>query len=208
VIAAGVLALAAKAIAAVGIGLAGGRRLRPALALLAGGVVADAAREVLGALVLRPARAALGSGVPYAGWTRAAFHADQALFLAWPFGVLALSLWAWRRRWMPALDAWIASCLLFFYAYPSLRSDPLGRAYALVAAGCALWGLLAVALRTERAGRVQLVALLLLAGECATLAGPYVARPFESWPIAQVTWTIAFAGITLAAWWGRWTRRA
>lgn len=200
------IALAAKGVCAAA--TASERRLRPAFALVLGGLGADVMREALGLFVLRPERALLGHGVPYAGWARAAFHADQALFLAWPFGVLTLSAWAWRRRWTPVLDAWMASWLLFAYAYPDLRGETLGRAYGLVAAGCVLFSLAMVALRKERAGALQLVSLLFVAGECATLAGPYLFRPFESWGLGQATWTVTFTAAALAALGSRWMRPA
>lgn len=203
------IALAAKGGCALA--TAAEHRLRPALALLLGGLAADVLREALGAYVLRPERALLGPGVPYAGWTRAAFHLDQALFLAWPFGVLALSWWAWRRSGFAVqliLAAWLINVHALASRYPALRGEALGHAYGLLAAFCAALSLCAVALRRERAGALQLVSLLLVAGECATLAGPYLGRPFETWGLGQATWTFVFAAAALAALSGRWTRRA
>lgn len=185
------------------------RELRPVSALVIAGLVVDVLREALGSLVLRPARVELGPGVPYSGWTRAVFHADQALFLVAPFAVAALSWWAWRKASpMRAAVVWGAVGLVAVTKYPGLRGDALGTFYGLVTAGCVLWSLAAVALRRERAGALQLVSLLLVAGECATLAGPYLSRPFASWGLGQVTWTLTFAAASLVALGARWMRPA
>lgn len=182
------------------------RAHRPAAGLLLAGLVSELVRELLGAWVLRPERARLldlVGGVeahrpPFAGLVRGVFHLDQALFLAWPAGVATLAWWAMRRRdGRTALLQHVlllAACMAVFASrYPELRGASLGSAYRWTAVACIGSALTSVAMKTERFGRVQLVALLLVAGECATLAGPYLGDPFGLWWLAQATWMLPFA---------------
>jgi hypothetical protein len=60
------------------------RHVAKYLAIIA---IADPLRAGLGWLVLRPAREALGPRVPYRGFARWVFHADQGLFLVGPLGL-------------------------------------------------------------------------------------------------------------------------
>lgn len=180
---------------------------RTAEALLA----ADLGRLAISSLVLGPARAA--GRTPFAGWERAAFHASQALFLGRPFAIAALCWALFSNRGKHAACAlaglWIGCSILVAVSYPELRGDAL--------ASCYRWHQLmfgiAVGLASIlddrpdpwrfRAGRAHLVALLLVAGLAAELAGPYLGDAFASWWTAQVSWIPILLGVALAAAWGR-----
>jgi len=171
------------------------------------------AADLLGLLL---AQLLAGATTPYAGWRRAAFHASQAAFLAWPAGVAWL---AWERladapsaaraRWLLA-SCYPATLALLARSYPGLRGERLADAYRAVQVVCAVVGacaLLADRPRGFRVGRAQLVALALLAGLGAELSGPYLTAPFTSWWTAQVTWTLTLTAVAVAAAWRRpWTR--
>lgn len=166
----------------------------------------DLGAMALKLLVLEPARS--GGHVPYEGAARLAFHATQLAFLAWPFGAAWIAWRLFARGPGHALlaGAWGACALLLAARYPALRGEALLGAYRWVHVGCllgALASLLAPRPDRFRAGRAHLVALLVVAGAAAELAGPYVAAPFASWWTAQASWSLALAAVALAATWRR-----
>lgn len=180
------------------------RPSRPLCAALWGLLAADVARAALAALVLAPARLRLG-GAPYGGLPRVAFHAEQALHLAWPFVALGLCghlLTEVRRRaWGFAAILWGSVALGFAATYPAVRGEDLIRGYRGVqAVACGLAAVTSVLGRRPpgfRAGPEHLAALLLVAGCAAELAGPYL-HAGGPWWLAQVTWPLALAGVCLA----------
>lgn len=189
---------------------------RPAAVLLLAGLVNELVRELLGRWVLRPERARLldlVGGVeelrpPFSGVVRDVFHLDQALLWAWPAGVAVVVWWAMRRRDGRTALLQHALLLAAFVTvlagrYPELRGAALGSVYRWATVACIGSALVAVAMKVERFGRVQLVALLLVAGECATLAGPYLGDPFGLWWLAQATWVLPFALICVVTTRGR-----
>ncbi|RTL30568.1 MAG: hypothetical protein EKK55_01820 [Rhodocyclaceae bacterium] len=168
---------------------------------------ADLVRWALSLAVLEPARA-LGR-TPFEGATRWAFHATQALFLAWSFGVVVL---AWRllaRGPFARVFAgvWAAIAALLAAGYPELRGAALGDLYRwiqLAAIGLALLAVAAPRPRTFRAGRAHLCTCFLIAGLGAELAGPYLAKNvFTAWWVAQATWMPVLVAVALAATWSR-----
>jgi hypothetical protein len=149
---------------------------------------------------------------PYAGAARGLFHVSQALTLAWPVGVAALS-WHLLTRLRPVswmAVPWLGATASLALRYPSLRGEALGDALRQCQASGLVLGLLALlGARPDgfRVGRAHLVALALLAGLGAELSGPYLTAPFTSWWTAQVTWTLTLTAVAVAAAWRRpWTR--
>lgn len=174
-------------------------------------LAADATRLLLSALVLDPARAA--GRVPYMGAERLAFHASQALFLAWPVGVAALvaRLFARGPTWLAFALLLPVAMIFFAGTYPSLRGAELGDAYRAAQVGAIALALASLTLPRPaaiRAGRGHLVALFLLGGVTAELAGPYVAEPFASWWTAQISWLVVLGAIVVASTWStQWAPR-
>lgn len=149
---------------------------------------------------------------PYAGAARGLFHASQALTLAWPVGVAALS-WHLLTRLRPVswmAVPWLGATAALALQYPALRGEALGAALRQCQASGLALGLLALlGARPDgfRAGRAHLISLALLAGLGAELSGPYLTAPFTSWWTAQVTWTLTLTAVAVAAAWRRpWTR--
>lgn len=121
------------------------RAHRPVAVVVSAALAADLVHWALAALVLAPARVALGVA-PYAGWSRLAFHAQQACFLAWPAllaglgAVVFLDERAARRGVRAIAVIYGAAVLVLAIAYPSVRGLALARAYV----GAELAGLFAV----------------------------------------------------------------
>lgn len=163
-------------------------------------------------LNLFAARALYPLPTPYTGAARALFHASQALTLAWPAGVAALS-WHLLTRLRPVswmLVPWLGATALLAFQYPALRGEALGDALRRCQAAGLVVGLLALlGARPDgfRPGRAHLVSLALLAGVGAELAGPYLAAPFTTWWTAQATWILTLTAASVVAAWRRpWTR--
>jgi hypothetical protein len=73
-------------------------RFRSAAWLLGALCFANLGRTALLLAVIHPARRA--GLVPYTGWTRVAWHCEQALFMVWPAGIAAIAVatfWSPRR---------------------------------------------------------------------------------------------------------------
>jgi hypothetical protein len=125
---------------------------------------------------------------PYHGAQRAAFHAEELGFLAWPFGLgaLALVVFAERRRPWLVLAAWAAVGVALVALYPSdlVRADGLQRVYlaahlaALAAAiACvASWGRKRIA-----PGSPHAVLFVIGALEVARLVPFYGGSVFDQW---------------------------
>jgi len=211
------VALAALAAAGVVVRLTAHRRsdreLRWCAAALEALLTSELGKLALSALVLGPARA--GGRVPFAGWERGAFSAHTALTLA-AYALPAALCWQTFTRLRPALWVavpWVGCSALLARAYPELRGDALLAALRWHLVGALALALVGVFLGERpdrfRVGRAQLVALLLLAGPAAELAGPLLRRdPVARWELAQVTWTVVLAAAALAAAWRRpWISR-
>jgi hypothetical protein len=107
---------------------------------------------------------------PHVGLARLVFHADEAGFLAWPFGLVALALviFGARRPW-PVLVAYLVTLagLVALYPSPYVRTDGLQRVYlaAFLAsfmvyiAALARWGALRATPSSEHAAFLILGAL-------------------------------------------------
>lgn len=182
---------------------------RPVAATLSAAFAADGARAMLHCLVLGPARAA--GRVPYVGLERAAFHAEELLWLAFPAISVALAFEVFHRRVSRCVwAAWLTTWAVLAIAYPTLRGDALLRVYLaahLVSIGVQL--VLAGAFFVHRGvpGLTHRVALALFCSDIALLIGPWLAgAPLRdwytfSWP-ATLVWAVVIAHEWKAT---RWT---
>jgi hypothetical protein len=137
------------------------RPVAVALATLAG---AGLVRYLLFALVLPPAG-------PFAGWLRAAFHVDEALYLMSAAVPALLALATLRRfrpgpasRWLPRVlvAVYVAAWLALVLTYPLTRGDVLRRVYlgaeiAGLLVACATVGAWVIRRRTLQRERVGVV---------------------------------------------------
>lgn len=152
------------------------------------------------ALVLAPARAALGAAPPYAGAVRIAFHVQQAAVVAYPVGLAALALVVLLRR--PAWPAFAVYGGLVAYlaaSYPGLRGPALLLAYQRLDLAVVLFVAGAVVTwwwRRERPG-LEVVSVLLLGG---MQAGKLLARvdPVIHWEdFVAVLYLVAYGVIAV-----------
>jgi hypothetical protein len=161
---------------------------RPIAWLLGYGLASDAVREIIGARVLRPARAEL-AGAPFTGWTRAAFHVESALFVGWMAGIAALAVWIFaRRRPWSVLAVYVVAVSVLAAGYPTFRGELLGRAYLALhlAALCVSVGcLLLWFLGSERGRAHHLAAGFIIIAEMTMLAGPFRMGIFNAWDLAR-----------------------
>lgn len=153
------------------------------IALFLGAMVAiDVARLYL--------RGAFGLDLPgpYTGVRRVAFHLDEAGFLAWPAGLIALvvTLFTGRRPWF-VLAAWAGVCVTLIALYPSdlVRGASLQRIYMTAYLGALLavivgglsWGARRLRPQSEHA-----VVFVIGAIEIARLI-PFHGSVYERWQI-------------------------
>jgi hypothetical protein len=136
--------------------------LRPVAWLASLGAVADVAGMALRECALK------GEPKPYVGVVRLAYHAEQALVLGWPAALVAVALVAFlRRRAWPVSLPWALAVVAVAWAYPWLRLERLGYAYAAWSWLCC-GTVAAIAWRTYRSvdwGPHHVATLLLVAGE-------------------------------------------
>jgi hypothetical protein len=161
---------------------------RPIAWLLGYGLATDAVRELIGARVLRPARVEL-AGAPFAGWTRAAFHVESALFLGWMVGVAAMAVWVFgKRRPWGLLVAWALAVTVLALGYPTVRGELLGKTYLALelAALCTSIGcFISWFAGRERARPHHLIAGFIIIAELSTLAGPFRFGVFDAWDLSR-----------------------
>lgn len=163
---------------------------RPIAVFLAWVGFAHVVRPLLQVFVLAPARAA--GRLPYIGLERALYHlGEQALFISYPIGIVALALWAFRgvRPWF-AVVAWVVVVVGIAAAYPELRQAKLYSAYLAITLTSILVSVGAAAAwwrSSARPSPPQIAVLLLIGCEIgAVLLGPYAAgQVFKYWPINQ-----------------------
>ncbi len=181
---------------------------RPLVLLLGAELGIDLARLALRLLVLAPARAA--GRVPYEGVTRALFHLDQALLVGWSALALAFASTAFLKPAGRLLaPAWALVTLALALAYPALRGDPLVQAYRGIHAAAtvaALFALVSYLVRRRGFGRVQLAAVLLLAGDVAAFFGPWLRAVVTDWPLAHLQNALVYLLVSgLLVWWTKAT---
>lgn len=162
-------------------------RFRFAAWLLGALCLANLGRTSLLLAVIHPARRA--GLIPYTGWTRAAWHCEQALFMVWPAGIAALAIatfWSPRRAWIVGA-AYGALVAVLVTGYPWLRQDRLATAYLLATAAFAVTSVVAMFFwwRTRTPmGPPETVAMLFTVFLVGTILGPYaVGRVDEGWEL-------------------------
>jgi hypothetical protein len=192
-------------------------RHRPVAVFLSVALAADLVHWALGAFVLQPARAMLGTA-PYGGIARAAFHVQQGTVLAWPFGLAALAAWVFleeplRRHGAVLAGAlWTLSSLGLALAYPAIRGDVLGRAYlavelaalaAVIATGVGWWQ------RVERPSLVEGTVIILGAVELGAILqwSPFV-RGWEPQVIAYFVAYGALIFVHMGELWPLWQQKS
>jgi hypothetical protein len=171
--------------------------LRPLFWFLVGTLVADGIRWTIHAKVLRHAAR------PFVGLARASFHVDQAGIVGWNAGLVMVTILAFtpkartslRRVVLGTVVAWLSATCALAMAYPALRGELLGYAYgalqlvttvvAIVVAARA-WG------TDAWFGVAPRAASILMAGEVATLLGPYLGQPFRHWGTANLISACAY----------------
>lgn len=184
------------------------RAYRPVAAFLVAASASDATRKALAANVFTPWRAEHGAEA-MVGAVRAAFHVEQALFLIWPFGILALALHVFLRArpWLVA-SAWLALVAFLATSYPEIRGASLATVYRAVACGCACISVGAFVMwwRTKARLSVSAFALsLVVAADVLTLFGPHATNIFTRWPLAQGVYLVLYVGLTLLHIGASWT---
>jgi hypothetical protein len=184
---------------------------RPVAIFLSFGCSADWMRR---ALALGP----LAAPGPYAGAARAAFHLEQALFLAWPAGLCALMVWLFlgRRPRLVALVALAYACVVgaCVLGYPALRGPLLRRAYlgADIVALCVCTGATIDWVRLlapgERVRLPQASAAYLFGMEVVVLFGAFFGDLFTTWDRAQLAHVLFYPALLLLQGGALWTSRS
>jgi hypothetical protein len=181
--------------ATTAIALAFARPLYWPLALfLFGAMLADWIRRGLAA-------GPLAAPGPYTGLTRSAFHVEQALLLAWPFGLAALAWIIFGRR-SPRLAArlYLVTAVALAAAYPHVRGPRLRLCYLAIEIATLLAAAAAVAVWAWRRERPRLehgVVLCLLGVGAAKLKPVWGGDLFTSWARSWPMHAALYAGITL-----------
>lgn len=171
----------------------------PLAALLTFGLASDIMRRALKAYVLVPGYAILGQS-PATGWLRVAGIADQAVFLAWPAALAAVTLWIYLRRG-PGLVAlgYLAGVLgIAVFGYPAIRGELLRKAYLGIELACLAittgaflhW----IAFRKDPPTTTHWMILLMVGTEVTgIIAGPWRLGLFTTWSLAQTGYCIQYA---------------
>ncbi len=177
------------------------RGYRPVAIFLVGMTVASWARAALAPILIDAPR-------PRIGLARVAFQVSDALFLAWPAAVAALSIVVFtRRRAWPVAIVWALLIGGLAGTYPALHGEALARwtygavtlvACAVGAAAFLIWLRLRVAPDAPHAAT-----LLILLATGATLVGPYLGDVGARWDIARwlfVALYLALSSIGVRQW--------
>lgn len=196
---------AAAAVVAVCIGFRT-REHRPLAFFLGFTAIADGSACTVQDLFLKPARLALGPGVPYGSDVRVAFHASQALFLSWPAGLAALALVARGRRPWVVFAVWAIILAVLIATYPDVRGAALQRWYFAVELGALVVGLRYAAgwlRRVASRDKPTLSSAEILAGLCTLIlvavdmtgvaVGAWRGDIFTDWHLSQVSYSVEYA---------------
>jgi hypothetical protein len=172
-------------------------------ALLTFGLLSDLARRVLREVMLTPGYAPF-LGTPTTGWLRVARIVEQALFLGWPAGLAAATLWIHLRRstWLVAAGYFAAVLGIAVFGYPTIHGDLLRKAYLgfqlaclVVAVGAILhWAVL----RKDPPRTAHWIIALMVGTEIVGLvAGAWRFGIFTNWTLAQLSYCILYATLSL-----------
>jgi hypothetical protein len=183
-----------------------GARYAPVALLLVGLLVANLARYAIHAQLLPSAP------TPYVGSDRALFHVEQALYVAEPFGLLAVALAVFvRRSTWPLAVAWAATVAALVMSYPALRGDPLRRAYLAINLACLLGSCGAFASffqRREAPKLAHLAVMFMVAIELLSVfQGPWGRGLFDSYALAQAAYSVLYGALTIIQGVALWSHR-
>ena len=178
---------------------------RPVVLALAVTLALDLARHAAATLVLAV------EPRPFVGWARAVFYADTAAALAFPAvsASLAITVYARRRAWLAGVALLWAGALGYIVArYPEHRGAAITRVHLaahLASVGAQLGVGVVFAFRhgwpgiRGEARPEQEVVLILLAGDLAALAGPWLAgTPVQDWWLGQWVSAATYAVLALS----------
>lgn len=201
--------LAAHALAAVVVvrrtrpgGLAFVPSLRPLAWFLVSTSIVDALRWAIQANVLQV------HPRPFVGMARVLFHVDHAGFVGWNAAIVMVTTLAFataiddriRLRTVAIGAWWVVVTGALIACYPGLRGKQLGYVYACLHAATTLISV-AIAAKAWRKdawfGAATRAVTILLAGDLATILGPYLGEPFRYWSTAQAISTCVYL---LVAW--------
>jgi hypothetical protein len=167
----------------------------PVAWLLTLGFFADLIQWTLDFYWLLPVREFIGTA-PYTGLYRVLFHIEQATFLSWHIGIVALAMVVLldRRPW-PAFGAWAIAIAILSITYPTTRGDVLRRCYLAIEVailailtGCyVMWWW-----RRKRPTFQNWCMLVIGSVEFTTLIGPYSRNFFDSWNVAQAMYATLY----------------
>jgi hypothetical protein len=141
---------------------------------------------------------------PYTGIPRLLFHVDQALFLLWPFGLLAaVMIVLYRRTTRWAVIGWVLAVSVASLWYPALRGEKLQHFYfaiefvtvAVTACGFGFWW--ATEKWLTRPGPEVAALLVLLFIEAAGTLGPFRNDLFVNYAKLQALNVGLYAGLVL-----------
>lgn len=195
-------------------------RVRPRhwpVAIYLGGLfLADLVRRGLASTVL-------SQPGPYVGAERAAFHAEQALYLAAPAALAAVAITVLHQVEAPAASRrvhlglvavagfWLCNVAVVVLGYPEIRADHLGRVYLgaeiaslIVVSGSAItW-----ARRRDPLELTALAVYILAAVEVAKVAaGPFAGDVFGRWPLAWPMHLVCYGALSVVHGGGLWLSR-
>ncbi len=135
------------------------------------------------------------------GVARVIFHLDQALFLTWPAGLVALSLAVFprRRSWLMVLP-WALAVAVLSIGYPEIRGEALRQAYlaAQLAAVLVSIGIFVQWVwRREAFNLPRLTTLFIAVLDCGTVGTAYRFGPFARWDLAQAMYLVLFGSLVV-----------
>jgi hypothetical protein len=176
---------------------------RPVAAFLAGTVLIDVVRLALQTWIIRPGRAEIAAAgldptvVAFTGWVRAASDLDCILFLAWPAGLAALSLWVYlKRRPWPVAGVYALASTVLLIGYSTIRYAALQQVYLATELAALTVGIGALGrwIGREAPRLPQVVTSCILVTEIAQLAvGPWRYSVFGAWSLAHVMYSALYA---------------
>lgn len=173
-------------------------QLRPLFWFLGLTLASDGLRLLGQTFVLRNAER------PFTGAARVVFYVDQAGVIGWSAGLLAVVVLAFFGRdrastkLAPIASFAAGATIAFALAYPELRGDKLGHAYTVleVATVLACIGITSHAWFRDRwFGVAARSVTILVAGEIATLLGPFLGEPFTHWTTANAISAVTYLAL-------------
>lgn len=175
----------------------------PIATLLTFGLLADLARRLLREFILVPAYAP-SLGTPTTGWLRIARIVEQALFLGWPAGLAAATLWIHLRRppWLVAVGYVVGVLGIAVFGYPAIHGDLLHKAYLGFQLACLAVAVGAIfhwaVFKKDQARTAHWIVGLMVGTEIVGLvAGAWRFGIFTNWTLAQLSYCILYAMLTL-----------